>query len=229
MMTCILKVFNSNLRHRDFKSREKHGIFSTMCVENQRELLKRVKVALHSRDVESRALTLALFGCLADIVKDNPEICYAVFLGLVSSHVLEVEASLFAAGCISELSNGFAFVFLEMLLKMMASPETSSAVRLAAAQTFGKMWHFPSVVDKSLQGGCTLVLKFPEEAALTTMLISLSKLTSKSIDHNSEQFCAGCWMKQMLLQLYNAKSYGLLSRSSSLCQLTCCVDEYASI
>ncbi|GAB4858024.1 hypothetical protein Ancab_015927 [Ancistrocladus abbreviatus] len=187
MRICIVKVFKSELRPRDFRSRQKNGIFSTMCVENQKELLRRVIVVLHSGDVESRALTLALFGCLADIVKDIPEIRFAIFSSLISSHVFEVKASLFAAGCICELSDDFAFVFLELLLKMMTSPETLSAVRLAAAQTFGKMWHFPSLAVKSYKVGAQLVLKFSEEDFLTTMLISLTKLASKSIDLISEQ------------------------------------------
>ncbi|GAB4834966.1 hypothetical protein Ancab_033233 [Ancistrocladus abbreviatus] len=147
--------------------------------------------------------------------------------------LLQFKASLFAAGCVSELSDDFAFVLLEMLLKMMASPETSSAVRLAAAQTFGKMWHFPSVADKSLQGGCTIVLKFSEEATLTTMLISLLKLASKSIDHSSKQnleVLSHFDMVQILLKMLDEADASSALRCEILrvvvkilkCQLTCC-------
>ncbi|GAB2285408.1 hypothetical protein Dimus_019861 [Dionaea muscipula] len=130
---CIVKVFSSAFGHHGKKGRGHHGILLTMSLINRRELLNRVRVVLDDEDMESRALSLICFGCLAVIAKD----------------AAEVEASLFAAGCISELSGDFAAVFLEMLINIVAAPNTLSVLRLAGTRTFAKMGHFPPLANKS--------------------------------------------------------------------------------
>ncbi|KAL6277139.1 hypothetical protein ACE6H2_020740 [Prunus campanulata] len=68
-------------------------------VHMQAELLRRVKVVFDNEDVEDRALGLGLFGCWAHFAKQSASIRYLVLSSLVSSHVLEVQVALFAAGC----------------------------------------------------------------------------------------------------------------------------------
>ncbi|GAB2272691.1 hypothetical protein Dimus_007513 [Dionaea muscipula] len=145
---CIVKVFSSAFGHHGKKGRG-HGILLTMSLVNRRELLNRVRVVLDDEDMESRALSLICFGCLAVIAKDAAEIRYAILSSLTSTHVLEVEASLFAAGCISELSGDFAAVFLEMLINIVAAPNTLSVLRLAGTRTFAKMGRFRPLANKS--------------------------------------------------------------------------------
>lgn len=53
--------------------------------------------------------------------------------------ILQVRASLFAAGCFSELADDFSSVVLEMLVNMVTSSEKESVVRLAAVRAFAKM------------------------------------------------------------------------------------------
>ena len=53
---------------------------------------------LNAKCIESRALTLILFGCWADITKDIAEIRHAILSALVSCHVLEVRLVSFLAG-----------------------------------------------------------------------------------------------------------------------------------
>lgn len=53
--------------------------------------------------------------------------------------LLQIKASLFAAGCFCELANDFACVVLEMLLNMVTSSETLLPIRLAGVRAFAKM------------------------------------------------------------------------------------------
>lgn len=135
---CIVKAFLFEYKKRN-KRKEYKGVLCKTRVHMQAELLRRVKVVFDSGDVEDRALALGLFGCWAHFTKQSASIQYLVLSSLVSSHVLEVQAALFAAGCFAELSDDFACVVLEMLLHMMSSPETLPAIRLAGARLFAKL------------------------------------------------------------------------------------------
>uniref|UniRef100_A0A5B6ZPJ9 Integrator complex subunit 7 n=1 Tax=Davidia involucrata TaxID=16924 RepID=A0A5B6ZPJ9_DAVIN len=176
---CVVKVLLSELRHRKKRTEPTYGILSKSSLENHVELLRRVKIVFDTGDFESRALALVLFGCWADFAKDSAEIQYLILSSLVSSHVLEVEASLFAAGCFSELSDDFAFVLLEILVNMLTSSETLPTVRLAGVRVFAKMGCSSSLAKKAYKAGFKLVVDSSEEDFLVVMLISLSKLASK--------------------------------------------------
>ncbi|TXG57895.1 hypothetical protein EZV62_015724 [Acer yangbiense] len=178
----IVRVFLSLLRHHRDKNKSKRikGILAKSKVHNHLELLKRVKVVFDSGDVESRALALVLFGCWADFAKDSAQIRYLVLSSLVSSNVLEVRASLFAAGCFSELADDFASVVLEMLVNIVTYPETVSTVRLAAVRVFAKMGFSFSIANRAYKTGLKLVFDSSGDDFLFTMLVSLSKLACKS-------------------------------------------------
>ena len=94
----IINVFLSTVRQCKTKHARAHGIFSNMSMEIRLELLRRVKALLNAKCIESRALTLILFGCWADITKDIAEIRHAILSALVSCHVLEVRLVSFLAG-----------------------------------------------------------------------------------------------------------------------------------
>ena len=90
----VVRVFLS-LRSRNknkYNGGKNYGILSKHRVHNQSQLLSRVKIVFDSGDVQSRALTLVLFGCWADFAKDSAEIRYIILSSLVSSHVVEVRA-----------------------------------------------------------------------------------------------------------------------------------------
>lgn len=53
--------------------------------------------------------------------------------------LMQLKASLFAAGHICELSEGFAFVVLEMVVSLLASKRACYAVKRAVTHVFAKM------------------------------------------------------------------------------------------
>ena len=145
---CVLKVFLYEYRRRK-KGREYRGVLSKNEDHVEVELLGRVKVVFDGGDVEDKALALGLFGCWAHFAKESPSIRYLVLSSMVSSDILEVKASLFAAGCFAELSEDFARIVLEMLPHMMNSPETLPSIRLAGARMFAKVGFSRSIVDNA--------------------------------------------------------------------------------
>lgn len=60
-----------------------------------------------------------------------------------------MKAALFAAGCLSEFSDDFANVFLEILTTVVLSREMSSSVKLAGARAFAKIWCPFFLADKA--------------------------------------------------------------------------------
>ncbi|KAL4346378.1 hypothetical protein GQ457_17G022460 [Hibiscus cannabinus] len=185
----VVRMFLTNIRcDRGKKDRKrKRRTFLNSRVYNHEELLRRVKIVLDTGDVESRAMALVLFGCWADFAKDSAEIRYLILSSMVSSNILEVKASLFAASRFCELTDDFASVVLEMLVNMMASPETLAAVRLAGASVFTRMGCSYSVSRRAYKTGVKLMSDSSEENFTIAMLVSLSKLVSKSTSLISEQ------------------------------------------
>ncbi|CAB4273026.1 unnamed protein product [Prunus armeniaca] len=183
---CIVKAFLFEYRKRD-KRKEYKGVLCKTRVHMQAELLRRVKVVFDSGDVEDRALALGLFGCWAHFAEQSASIRYLVLSSLVSSHVSEVQGALFAAGCFAELSDDFACVVLEMLLQMMSSPETLPAIRLAGARLFAKLGCSQSLANNAYKASLKLLLEFSDEYYQVAMLVSLSKLASRSTILISQQ------------------------------------------
>ncbi|XP_021769279.1 uncharacterized protein LOC110733524 isoform X2 [Chenopodium quinoa] len=180
MKNSVVRVFLSILRHCKRKYGQALGFFSNMDEDNKMEYLRRVKVVLTDESVESRALALILLGCCAELAKDVAEMRHAILSALYSCHVLEVKASLFAAKYLSEISDDFGFVFLENLLKLINSPKTLPALKIAGARTFRKMGCSVLLAMKSYKAGAELIRKTLEEDILATMLISLTKLSLKT-------------------------------------------------
>ncbi|KAK6923421.1 hypothetical protein RJ641_011725 [Dillenia turbinata] len=183
----VVRIFLSEWRHRNKKMRQR-GILTKNGVNNHLELLRRVKLVYDSGDVESRALSLILLGCWAHFSKDSAEIRYMILSTLVSSDVLEVKASLFAAGCLCELCTYFANVILEMLVNMLTLSETPVVVRLAGVKLLEK-WevhfclqtmltvlsissHFQLLSDKS----CLLFSYLTSETTLHVQTVALRSL-----------------------------------------------------
>ncbi|OVA09733.1 hypothetical protein BVC80_9101g272 [Macleaya cordata] len=184
---CLLKVFLLELKHCRKKGKRYSGILAKQRVPNYLELLRRVKIVFDTGDVESRGLALRLLGCWADFAKDSAEVRYMILSSLGSCHVLEVKASLFAAGCFSELSEDFACIVLEMMIKMITSPKTSSTIKLAGVRTFAKMGCSSLLASRAYKAGKKLVLESSHEEFIVEMLVSLSKLASKALLLISEQ------------------------------------------
>lgn len=182
MKICIVKIFMSELKQRRqlrSQGRKDEGILSNDKVDSCRELLTRIKIVFDSGDVEERALALVLFGCWAHIAKDSADVRYLILSSLWSMHILEAKASMFAAGCFSELADDFAYVFLEMLGGLLMSSETSRSIRLAGGRAFAKMWCSVLLADIAHKTGVKLFLESSEEEFSLVMLASLSKIASK--------------------------------------------------
>ncbi|KAK4360617.1 hypothetical protein RND71_019569 [Anisodus tanguticus] len=116
-------------------------------------------------------MALALFGCWVHIAKDSADVRYLILSSLRSMDILEAKASLFAAGCFSELADDFAYVILEMLGGLLMSSETSRAIRLAGGRAFVKMWCSILLADRSHKIGIKLILESSEEDFSLVMLI----------------------------------------------------------
>ncbi|XP_074310593.1 uncharacterized protein LOC141646613 isoform X2 [Silene latifolia] len=187
----IAKLFLLTLKQCKTKG-PTHGIYSNMIIENRLELLKRVKAVLHVNCVKSRASTFILFGCWADFAKDVAEIRDAVFLSLTSRHILEVKASLFAAGCFSEISVDFGYVFLEKLLTLIVSQATFRALRIAGARSFAKIGCSLLLAVRSYKAGSKLLQKISEEDVLATMLMALTKISLNTSILISDQVVLLC-------------------------------------
>ncbi|KAL8241999.1 hypothetical protein R6Q59_012301 [Mikania micrantha] len=179
---CVVKIFMSELKHRKTKSsdRKNTDFFSKYKVPNHLELLKRIKLCFNSGDEEVRAMSLVLFGCWSDFAKDNAEIRYLILSCIVSCHVLEVKASLFAAGCFCEFSDDFACVFLEMLVRVVSSSDMPIAGRLAGTRAFAKLGRSSALSSRAYEEGTKLILGLVEDDIVTSMLISLSIIASRS-------------------------------------------------
>ncbi|KAJ0598201.1 putative integrator complex subunit 7 [Helianthus annuus] len=152
---CVVKMFLSELKHRKTKSsnRNNKGFFAKHNIPNHLELLRRIKLCFNSGDEEVRAMSLVLFGCWSDFSKDNAEIRYLVFSCIVSCRVLEVKASLFAAGCFCEL---------------------------AGVRAFAKLGRSSALSSRAYKEGTNLILGSVDDDIATTMLISLSIIASRS-------------------------------------------------
>ncbi|XP_057963438.1 uncharacterized protein LOC131154584 isoform X2 [Malania oleifera] len=177
---CVVKVFLLELRRHGKRSGRDNGILSKHRVDNQKELLRRIRIVFETGDIESRALALILFGCWADFATDSAEIRFLILSGLVSCHDFEVKASLFAAGRFCEFSVDFASVVLKILVQMVTSSKTVSAVRLAGAWAFANLGCSSPLVNKVYKTCLKLVIESSEEDFMVAMLISLSKVALKS-------------------------------------------------
>ncbi|KAJ9553949.1 hypothetical protein OSB04_017994 [Centaurea solstitialis] len=197
MKLCVVKIFLSELKQRKMNRKNK-GILLRCKVENHLELLRRIKLCFDSGDEDVRAMALVLFGCWSDFAKDNAEIRYLILSSVVSCHVLEVKASLFAAGCFCEISDDFACVLLEMLVNIVLSSEMPIAGRLAGVRSFAKLGSSSALSSRayerltlshfgrcsvthipSLQEGLKLLSGLADDI-VPTMLISLSIIASRS-------------------------------------------------
>lgn len=156
-------------------------VMSKLSSTNRLEVLRRVKVVFDSGDPESRALSLTFFGCWAYIAKDRADIRYLVLSSLMSNEVVEVKAALFASGCFSELSDDFASVFFEILVNMVRSSDLSWDVRMVGVRLLSKIGSSLTLVSKAYKIGLKLLLDSLEEDLSRLLLISLSRLASRSI------------------------------------------------
>ncbi|XP_042009637.1 uncharacterized protein LOC121758291 [Salvia splendens] len=173
---CVVRIFMKIKRRGN---RDAEGIFSKEMFENQLELLSRVKEVFDEGDTEERALSLRLFGCWAYLAKDCPDVRYIVLSSLVTGDVLEVKAAYFAAGCLSEMSDDFAIVFLEMLRTTVSSQDSSEDIKLAAGRAFAKLWCSFSIAENAYKLGLKLLMDSLGDDFSATMLISLSKIASR--------------------------------------------------
>ncbi|KAJ4979169.1 hypothetical protein NE237_009949 [Protea cynaroides] len=182
----VVKVFFAELKYRRKKGKQYNGILARKRVPNHLELLRRVKIVFDTGDVEARELALFLLGCWADFAKESAEIRFMILSSLESCHTSEVKASLFAAGCFSELSEDFASVFLAILVNMVNSPKLPSAVRRAGIRAFAKMGCSSLLASKAYKAGQKLLVESTEENYVA-ILMSLSQLASKSVILISKQ------------------------------------------
>ncbi|CAN1327833.1 Integrator complex subunit 7 homolog [Linum perenne] len=175
----VVRVFLTLFKKRR-KIQRYRGVLLKANICNPLELLKKVKTVFDSGDLELRVLALVLFGCWADFAKDNAHIRYVILSSCVSSDVLEVKASLFAASCFCEFADDFAHVVLEMLPHILTSSELSPSLRVAGARIFAKLRYFSPISNNAYKMGLKLLLNSSDEDLSVSFLLSLSKLAYKS-------------------------------------------------
>ncbi|KAH6790642.1 hypothetical protein C2S51_005648 [Perilla frutescens var. frutescens] len=202
---CVVRIF---LRMKRREKRDGRGVLTKENLENYLELLTRVKEVFDKGDAEERALSLLLLGCWAYLAKDCPDIRYIVLSSLVAGDVLEVKAALFAAGCLSEMSDDFANVFLEILRTAVLSQEISKDIKLAAGQAFAKMWCSFSIAEKAYKTGLKILMDFSEDDFSAVMLISLTRIASRRMLLVPTQI--------ELLTLFQSEDRSLLMQATSL-------------
>ncbi|CAM8906552.1 unnamed protein product [Rhodiola kirilowii] len=186
----VVELFLSELKNRRKRKRGEGScdIFSKCTEENCLELMQRVKVAFNKEDdIESGADCLVLFGCWAGFAGDNADVRHLVLASLGSVHEVEVKAALFAAGCFCEHSDDFAYVVLHILVNLVASAKTSCTVKLAGIRVFGRMQSSFVITQRAYKAALTLMHNSTDENVLIVLLMTLSKLASKTTLLVSEQ------------------------------------------
>ncbi|KAL9690853.1 hypothetical protein QQ045_011265 [Rhodiola kirilowii] len=184
----VVELFLSELKNRRKRGEGSCDIFSKCTEENCLELMQRVKVAFNKEDdIESRADCLVLFGCWAGFAGDNADVRHLVLASLGSVHEVEVKAALFVAGCFCEHSDDFAYVVLHILVNLVASAKTSCTVKLAGIRVFGRMQSSFVITQRAYKAALTLMHNSTDENVLIVLLMTLSKLASKSTLLVSEQ------------------------------------------
>lgn len=186
---CILKVFLVELQHIVKKGKLYNGILARKRVPNRLDLLKRLKSVYDTGDLEAKSLTLRLFGCWADLAKDDVHIHFLTLSSMQSNHNLEVKASLFAAGCFSILSEDFAYIVLEILIGIISSISRSRDVRLAAVHALGKLRCSLVIKNNAYKAGRQVLLDLAMDDVKVEMLSSLSKLALETSLLFPQQVC----------------------------------------
>lgn len=111
--------------------------------------------------------------------------------------ILQVKASLFAAGCFCDLAADFASVALEILLNVVISPSTSMAIRIAGVRLFAKMGCSYSIATRAHKVLHLFLSHFTFQMKLhyqTWWSVNLN------IDHASTRFGCGWTLLYMLPQ-----------------------------
>uniref|UniRef100_A0A0E0BYG4 Integrator complex subunit 7-like C-terminal domain-containing protein n=1 Tax=Oryza meridionalis TaxID=40149 RepID=A0A0E0BYG4_9ORYZ len=120
-------------------------------------VLARVKAAYDAGCPRARALALRMFGCLAHLAHHSLHLRSLILSTFYSSNAPQVKAALFAAACFSRLSVDFSYITLEALRRLISSPTSQPQV------------------------GKQIVLGTLEDNFKADMLLSLSRLASKSV------------------------------------------------
>ncbi|KAK8946307.1 hypothetical protein KSP40_PGU004767 [Platanthera guangdongensis] len=205
---CILKVFLVELQHIAKKGKLYNGILAMKRVPNHLELLKRLKSVYETGDLEAKSMTLRLFGCWADLAKDNVNIRSLILSSMQSNHNLEVKASLFAAGCFSILSEDFACIVLKILIGIISSISRSRDVRLAAVQALANLRCSLVIRNNAYKAGRRLLVDLAMDDVKAELLSSLSKLASETSLLFPEQVD--------LLQVFLSREYPTLLKERAL-------------
>uniref|UniRef100_A0A0E0JD29 Integrator complex subunit 7 n=1 Tax=Oryza punctata TaxID=4537 RepID=A0A0E0JD29_ORYPU len=161
------------------------GSLPITCVappESQHQLLlTRVKAAYDAGCPHARALALRMFGCLAHLAHHSLHLRSLLLSTFSSSNAPQVKAALFAAACFSRLSVDFSYITLEALRRLISSPTSQPQIIIAAIKIFPKLDCTLAVIHRVHEVGKEIVLGTLEDNFKADMLLSLSRLASKSV------------------------------------------------
>ncbi|KAJ3708845.1 hypothetical protein LUZ61_012550 [Rhynchospora tenuis] len=206
----VLKVFLLELKQLEEKSKGYRGILSKERLSNSEEILKRLKSVFLAGGSEEKALALRMFGCMADVAKDNFEIRNLVISSLDSSDDREIMAALIASSCFSLLSEDFACIFLRLLPNIITSLRASAAVVLTAVHALSKIQCTFGVATGAYEVGKVLMTNLLEEDLKPEILSSLTKLASKFCILSSQ-------LVKLLLELLRQESSPAVKERSVKC------------
>ncbi|XP_066168611.1 uncharacterized protein [Oryza sativa Japonica Group] len=149
--------------------------------QHQVAVLARVKAAYDAGCPRARALALRMFGCLAHLAHHSLHLRSLILSTFSSSNALQVKAALFAAACFSRLSVDFSYITLESLRRLISSPTSQPQIIMAAIKIFPKLDCTLAVIHRVHEVGKQIVLGTLEDNFKADMLLSLSRLASKSV------------------------------------------------
>uniref|UniRef100_A0A0D3EKH9 Integrator complex subunit 7 n=1 Tax=Oryza barthii TaxID=65489 RepID=A0A0D3EKH9_9ORYZ len=149
--------------------------------QHQVAVLARVKAAYDAGCPRARALALRMFGCLAHLAHHSLHLRSLILSTFSSSNAPQVKAALFAAACFSRLSVDFSYITLEALRRLISSPTSQPQIIMAAIKIFPKLDCTLAVIHRVHEVGKQIVLGTLEDNFKADMLLSLSRLASKSV------------------------------------------------
>uniref|UniRef100_A0A0D9UVS4 Integrator complex subunit 7 n=1 Tax=Leersia perrieri TaxID=77586 RepID=A0A0D9UVS4_9ORYZ len=153
----ILRAFLLQYTDLAAKGAPYDGALARPRVAEPDQVLRRITAVYHAGCPRARALALRMFGCLAHLAHDSAHVRSLILSNFTSSNVTEVKAALFAAGCFCRLSVDFSYITLEALRRLISLPRSQAQV------------------------GKQIVLGTMEDNFKADMLMSLSRLASKSV------------------------------------------------
>ncbi|ODM89771.1 Integrator complex subunit 7, partial [Orchesella cincta] len=179
---------------------------------NVDEFVRRIFSVIHANDPIARALTLRTLGSLSALIPERKPVHHSIRVALDSHDRVEVSAAIYAAACFAKRSKTFGTTMCTKISSMVKRLSTPLDLKLRLICIFQYMHHdvgTASMVRKNCQ---ELLVNYPSEEFMTTILHTLTQLAAATITDLTEQ--VNKFLMKARLQQYN-ENYLCLSLSVS--------------